>query len=297
MFNQLNIRTKKNITNIFITAFIVIGLLWLGSLFIHLGGEYTNNAQIRQEIIPVLSRVQGFIKDVNFEDFQTVHKGDVLATIEDSEFRLRLAQAQADCHEVEIQLENAHADYMRYKNLLDKKAVTRQQFDAVATHYKTLKAKLEEGNQTGVCKAALDLAKLNLSYTVITAPCDGVTSRKAINTGELVMPGKQIVSVVDSSRKWVVANYRETQLKHIKPGSKVEITVDAFPGVTFEGEVEAISGATGAQFSPVSSDNSAGNFVKVEQRVPVKIVFTQNNQAGQLARLASGMNAECNVKY
>ena len=194
MFNQLNIRTKKNITNIFITAFIVIGLLWLGSLFIHLGGEYTNNAQIHQEIIPVLSRVQGFIKDVNFEDFQTVHKGDVLATIEDSEFRLRLAQAQADCHEVEIQLENAHADYVRYKNLLDKKAVTRQQFDAVATHYKTLKAKLEEGSQTGVCKAALDLAKLNLSYTVITAPCDGITSRKAINTGELVMPGKQIVS-------------------------------------------------------------------------------------------------------
>lgn len=302
MSKKLNIRAKKNITNAIIIFFIAAGLAWIASLFIHIGGEYTNNAQVRQEIIPVLSRVQGFIKSVNFEDFQSVRKGDVLATIEDSEFRLRLAQAYADCHEVEIQLENAEADYIRYKNLLKQEAVTQQQFDAVETQYKTLKARLQEQqkgespseeNKLGVCKAALDLAKLNLSYTIITAPCDGIASRKVIHAGELVMPGKQLVSVVDSSKKWIVANYRETQMKHIRPGDKAKITVDAFPGISFNGEVESISSATGAQFAVVSSDNSVGNFVKVEQRIPVKIIFTQDNDPEMIKRLASGMNAEC----
>lgn len=302
----MNIRMKKHTANALTALFILAGIYWIGSLFIHLGGEYTNNAQVSQDIIPVLSRVQGFIKEVYFEDFQPVKKADVLAVIEDAEFRLKLAQAQADCREVEIRFQNAEADYKRYKNLLQKQAVTQQQFDAAETQYKTLKAKLEEERgadgadgreRLGVCKAALDLARLNLSYTVITSPADGITSRKAVHAGELVMPGKQLVSVVDGNKKWIVANYRETQLKHIQLGSKAEIKIDAFPHVTFDGIVDAISAATGAQFSPLTPDNSAGNFVKVEQRVPVKILFTSDNDPALLARLTSGMNAEVTIKY
>lgn len=338
-------KRKKIIANIVIVAFIVCGIAWIASLFIHIGGEYTNNAQVRQNIVPVAARVQGFIKEIRFDEFQQVRKGDTLVLIEDSEYRLRVAQARADyqnalvgktamqtgisttannmavtdagMYEVEILMKNAETDYQRYKTLLENGAVTQQQFDGIKAKYESLKAKLETMNRqkqtTGlvkteqtqrleqnelridVAKTALELAELNLSYTVVLAPCDGVMSRKTIQVGELMMPGKPLFSVVDNSSKWVIANYRETQMADIAIGGKVEIVADAYPDVVFEGRVEAISNATGAQYSVASPDNSAGNFVKVEQRVPVKIVFAESNDAEALARLGAGMNVECKV--
>lgn len=341
----MNKRNKKLIANIIIITFIICGICWISSLFVHIGMEYTNNAQIRQDIVPVSARVQGYVKEIRFEEFQNVQKGDTLVVIEDSEYRLRLAQAKADyqnalvgkdamkigistiennisvtdagIQEIEILLNNAETDYKRFKILLDNKAVTQQQFDAVQTKYESLKAKLEtmkrqkrgtnltKTEQTQrleqnnlrieVAKAALDLAELNLSYTVILAPCTGTMSRKNIQVGELIMPGKPLLSVIDNSEKWIVANYRETQRGNINVGDRVEIEVDALPNITFEGRVGAISDATGAQYSISSPDNSVGNFVKVEQRIPVKIVFTENNDTNMLALLACGMSVECKI--
>lgn len=340
-------KRKKIIANIIIIAFILCGILWIASLFIHIGGEYTNNAQIRQNIVPVSARVQGFIKEIRFDEFQPVQQGDTLVIIEDSEYRLRLAQAKADyqnalvgktametgistiqnnlsvtdagMQEVEILMKTAEADYNRFKVLLENKAVTQQQFDGIRTNYESLKAKLEtmkrqkqsthlaKTEQTQrleqhelrieVAKAALELAELNLSYTVVLAPCKGTMSRKNIQVGELMMPGKQLFSVIESNDKWVIANYRETQRENIHIGNKVEIEVDAFPGITFEGQVEAISNATGAQYSHIAPDNSAGNFVKVEQRIPVKIIFTDNNDPELLEQIGAGMNVECKVLH
>ncbi len=338
-------KKKRIVANIVIIAFIMCGIFWIASIFIHIGGEYTNNAQVRKNIVPVSARVQGYVKEIRFEEFQRVHKGDTLVIIEDAEYRLRVAQAKADyenalvgksamqtgistiennisvtdagMNEIEILMQNAEADYNRYKVLYENKAVTQQQFDGVKTKYESLKAKLEtmkrqrrstalvKSEQTQrleqnelrieVAEAALELARLNLSYTVITAPCNGTMSRRNIQAGELVMPGKPLFAVVDESSRWVVANFRETQLENIAVGASVEIQVDAFPGTTFKGMVEAIAGATGAQFSISSPDNSTGNFVKVEQRIPVKIVFTENNDSSLLEQLASGMNVECKV--
>ncbi|MFA6837699.1 MAG: HlyD family secretion protein [Dysgonamonadaceae bacterium] len=343
----MNIKRKKNLANIIIISLILCGIGWISSLFIHVGGEYTNNAQINQDIVPVSSRVQGFIKEVRFDDFQYVKKGDTLVVIEDSEYRLHLAQAEADyqnaltgksvmgttisttqnnlsvtdagIREVEILLDNAKNELGRYQNLLEKNAVTRQQYDAIKTEYESLKAKMETmerqkqstqlskqeqiqrlgQNDAGidVHKAALDLARLNLSYTVILAPCNGFASRKTIQTGEFVMPGKNLFSVVNNEEIWVVANYRETQRRNLKVGSKVDIEIDAFPNIKFEGEVSAISNVTGAQYSIASPDHSAGNFVKVEQRIPVKILFTQNNDKQMLSHLGAGMNVECKIIY
>lgn len=340
-------KRKKIIANIVIIAFILCGICWIASLFIHIGGEHTNNAQIRQNMVTVAARVQGFIKEIRFEEFQPVQKGDTLVLIEDSEFRLRLAQAKADyqnalvgktametgistiqnnlsvtdagMQEVEILMKNAEADYNRFKVLLENKAVTQQQFEGVQTKYESLKAKLEtmkrqkqstrlvkteqtqrlEQNELRieVAKAALDLAELNLSYTVVLAPCNGTMSRKNIQVGELMMPGKPLFSIVDNTDKWVIANFRETQRENIHLGDKVEIDVDAFPGTTFEGRVEAISNATGAQYSQMPPDNSAGNFVKVEQRIPVKIVFSEGNDPKMLEQLGAGMNVECKVLH
>ena len=338
-------KRKKILANIVIIAFILCGIGWIASLFIHIGGEHTNNAQVRQNIVPVAARVQGFIKEIRFDEFQSVQKGDTLVIIEDSEYRLRWAQAKADyqnalvgrtametgistiqnnlsvtdagMQEIEILMKNAEADYNRFKVLLENRAVTQQQFDGIQTKYESLKAKLEtmkrqkrstslvkteqiqrlEQNELRieVAKAALDLAELNLSYTVVLAPCSGTMSRKNIQVGELMMPGKPLFSVIDHSDKWVIANYRETQRENIHVGDKVEIEVDAFPSYIFEGRVEAISNATGAQYSHIAPDNSAGNFVKVEQRIPVKIVFAGGNDPKLLEQLGAGMNVECKV--
>ena len=156
-----------------------------------------------------------------------------------------------------------------------------------------------EQNEANVklAEAALNLARLNLSYTVILATTDGVTGRKNIHEGELVQPGQTMVNLVDVNEKWVIANYKERQTTRMEEGQMVEIEVDAIPGVRFEGRVASISEATGASFALIPQDNSAGNFVKVEQRIPVRIEFTGRNRPEDMSRLRAGMNVECKVNY
>lgn len=228
-----------------------------------------------------------------------------------------ISVTEASIDEVNVLLKNAETDFLRYRKLYEQESVTRQQYDDVRTRYESLKAKVEtmRRQRTGtgiardehtirlsqqeaaieVARAALDLARLNLGYCTVLAPCDGYTSRKMVQEGELVQPGMRLVSIVDEQKRWIIANFRETQRGGIAVGSRVKITVDAFRGNIFEGRVESISTATGARYSPVAPDNSTGNFVKVEQRIPVKIVFTKNNDHELLEQLTAGMNVECKV--
>lgn len=340
-------KTKKLIYNIVIICLLAAGLIYVCSRFIHLGDiEYTDNAQVKQHITPINTRVSGFIKKIYFEEYKPVHKGDTLLIIEDSEFRLRLAQAEADLanalsgqeatsagiattqnnlsvndaniEEARVQMENAERELKRHKKLLEEDAVTKQQYDNAKTAYDAAKARYQQvsrmkkstsltkneqthrlgQNEAAVklAQAAVDLARLNLSYTVITATCDGVTGRKNINEGQLVQPGQTMVDIVDGGDLWVIANYRETQLPNIKEGAEVTLTADAVPGVTFTGTVESISDATGAAVSMVPQDNATGNFVKVEQRIPVRISL-KGNSPEHLKLLRAGFNVECKVKY
>lgn len=343
----MNHRSKKIISYIVTILVIVAAALWVCIKFIHLGHiEFTDNAQVKQQIVPVNSRVQGYIKEIRFDEFSPVHKGDTLVIIDDADMRLNVARARADYQnalagrdvadrsvgvasanvavteasiaEAKVVMDMAATDFERYSRLLAQDAVTRQQYDAAKTDYEAKKARYEmlsrqrsatssivaetrqriAQNDAGIdlAKALLETAELNLSYCVIVAPCDGYTSRKEIQVGQLVQPGQTLLDVIDDADIWVTANYKETQLKNINPGSKVDIKVDAIPGVTFNGTVESISKASGASLSILPQDNSAGNFVKVRQRVPVRIVFTDNNEA-DMARLRAGMNVECEVKY
>lgn len=339
-------KVKKLIYNIVIVCLLAAGLIYVCSRFFHPGVEYTDNAQVKQHITPVNTRVQGFVQRICFDEYKPVHKGDTLVIIEDTEFRLRLAQAEADLAnalagqeattagiattqnnlsvndagiaEVRVQLENARRELKRYKRLLAEDAVTRQQYDNILTAYEATKARYEQvsrvkhstsltkneqthrlgQNEAAVrlAQAAVELARLNLSYTVITATCDGVTGRKDIHEGQLVQPGQTMVDIVDGTDLWVIANYRETQLPHIHEGDRVTLTADAVPGVTYTGTVESISDATGAAFSLIPQDNATGNFVKVEQRVPVRISLAGNDPE-RLKLLRAGFNVECKVKH
>ena len=158
-------------------------------------------------------------------------------------------------------------------------------------------AKREQGHRLSQSKACIDaarqavqLARLNLSYTVIVATADGVVGKKNIHEGQLVQPGQTMVDIVDNTDLWVVANYRESQMPGINVGGKVRITADAVPGTVFEGKIERISDATGSAFSLIPQDNATGNFVKVEQRIPVRVRFTSHKDVN---RLRAGMNVEC----
>lgn len=341
-------RTKKIISYIVTLAVVVAAAVWIGSKFVHPGRvEFTDNATVSLQIVPVNSRVQGYIREIRFREFEPVHRGDTLVVIDDADMRLQVARARADYQnalagrdvadrsvgvatanvavteasvaEARVVMENAATDFARYEQLLARDAVTRQQYDAARTDYEAKKARYEmlarqrsasnsvvdqtrhriAQNEAGIDLAAalLETAELNLSYCVIVAPCDGYASRKEIQVGQLVQPGQTLIDVVDSADVWVTANYKETQLQHIAPGSEAVIKVDAIPGVTFSGRVESISKATGASLSLLPQDNSAGNFVKVRQRVPVRIVFTPDNSAADMALLRAGMNVECEIRY
>ena len=119
--------------------------------------------------------------------------------------------------------------------------------------------------------AALEMARLNLSYTVVIAPCDGKLGRRTLEEGQFITAGQTITYILPDTQKWIVANYKETQIENLCVGQEVTITVDAISKKEFTGKITAISGATGSKYSLVPTDNSAGNFVKVQQRIPVRI--------------------------
>lgn len=213
-------------------------------------------------------------------------------------------------------LTNAEDNLRRYTNLLEKDAVTRYQFDQVKTEYEALKAKYETlHTQTRTAalasdeiteklkvaeadvekaKVALEKARLYLSYTVITAPYDGVMGRMILQEGQLLQASQSIGSIVKEGEKWIVANYKETRAARLQEGQKVAISVDALNGKELGGIITSISAATGAKYANIPVDNSAGNFVKVEQRIPVRIDFELHSSRDStlVAGLRAGMNAE-----
>lgn len=232
--------------------------------------------------------------------------------------------SKAGIEAAKARLWNAEQNFKRYQNLLKDEAVTRQQFDQIKTEYESQKAQLEVQiaqlqsvvntkrsseltvnevksriglNDAEIKRAenALEMAKLNLSYTVITAPHDGIMGRRSVNVGQLLNPSQQVATIVDINNVWITANYRENQMENVKIGGLAKVTVDALGGKEFEGKITAISGATGARYSAVPVDNSTGNFVKVQQRIPVRIEFTDKNKIEDLKQLRAGMNVQVTI--
>lgn len=216
----------------------------------------------------------------------------------------------ASIAEAQYRVEQLEKDYRRYSSLLKKNATTPIVVEQYQTQLEMARARVaalkqqreaahssvtevdqrQENAEAAVkrAEAAVDLAALNLSYTVVTAPCNGCLGRRSIEEGQLVNAGQTLTTIIPDTRKWVVANYKETQISSLAVGQEVEVTVDAFAGKTFEGRITAISSATGSKYSMVPTDNSAGNFVKIQQRVPVRIELTDISDEDN-ARLAAGM--------
>ncbi|CAM3565247.1 HlyD family secretion protein [Sphingobacterium prati] len=199
-------------------------------------------------------------------------------------------------------------DYTRFKNLFEADAATKQQYDNAKAAYDISLAQLhtiqeeynaaqlntnkEKANELparaniDIKKAAKNNAEIFLSYTVVTAPYDGFVGKRSIQPGQFVKEGQTLVNVV-SEEKWINANFRETQLEHLIEGTEVSIQVDAFPKLQLKGKIHSFSPASGSKFSVIPQDNATGNFVKIEQRIPIKIVFSPKQD---LTKLRAGMN-------
>lgn len=231
--------------------------------------------------------------------------------------------AKAGIDAAKIRLELTSKNLERFQTLLQQKSVSQQQFDGVKAEKETAEKllKIAEGevfalqkqielsqanvisSDNGIllseiaikqAEANLEATKLQLSYCVITAPCNGVVSKKSVQKGQVVSIGQPLMAITNNTKIWVVANFKETQIKNMKVGQDAEIEVEAYDK-TFKGKVASFSQATGSKFSLLPADNATGNFVKVTQRIPVKIVITDNNNEYPLrAGLSVTVNVETN---
>ena len=259
------------------------------------------------------------------ESSYEVSKADVSATSANVAISDATVQSSVQNIQIaEIRANQANNDYQRYENLYKNHSITKQQYEQALT------AKLEAEKQVDVlqqqrnantsqrdaivrkttvaskqtsvaqanierAKALYNAAKLNLSYTVVTAAVDGQVSNVKIQPGQMVNPGAALFYIVDNTETWVVANFKETQLNNMRLGQTVEIKIDAYPEIVFTGEINSFSPATGSRFSLLPPDNATGNFVKTVQRVPVKIKLKVDNNKENVTLLRPGMNADVDV--
>jgi len=236
----------------------------------------------------------------------------------------QVSSAEGSIENAKITLWRAENDFKRYENLYKNHSITAQQYEEAlaakqaaeqnmdilssqqkasdsrrkaATSQSEISVKQISVAQAKVqsAQAQLDAALLNVGYTVVTAPIDGQLSNVDLQVGQFVQAGQSLFYLVDNTNRWVVANFKETQLEKMEIGQTVNIKVDAYPDETFIGEVTAFSPATGAKFSLLPPDNASGNFVKTIQRLPVKINFTENDNLTNLKKLRSGMNVIVDV--
>ena len=231
-----------------------------------------------------------------------------------SELRARVGAVKADLELQEANLRQAGRDMKRAEGLFRKEAISKERYEKTKTAYdvslaqvnatreqlkqaetatEAQKAVIRQAEAARVSQqsaiaqkgARLDAAELNYGYTKIYAPADGFVTKKNVEKGNQIQAGQPLMAVTTLSDVWVVANYKETQLKKIRPGQKVKIEVDTYPGREFKGRVDSIMAGTGSAFSLFPPENATGNFVKVVQRIPVKIVLDQGTDPNHMLRV------------
>lgn len=262
MPKELMQKKKKIIAGVIGAIVFVVLAHWL----ITRGTESTDDATIDAYTIPISAKVPGYIAVLNVKDNQQVKKGDVLAEIDPRDYELRLDVAKAAFAAAQVAANNAAINAKRRLSVGRIAASQKEVDDALAAEASTKAAMDSAGTEVAI-------AEKNLADTKIIAPSDGVIAMRTAEQGAYAETGKQLFVLVGNER-WVVANFKEVQIADMLPGQHVDIHVDAYPGLKLEGRVDSIQAGTGAQFSAFPPENATGNFVKIVQRVPVKINIT-----------------------
>jgi len=246
-----------------------------------LNHETTDDAFIDAHVVMISSKVEGQALDVYVEDNEHVKQGDPLVDIDAADYQVKMGAARAELAAAEAEARKADGDAVSAEQLYAKDRVSRQAYDHALAEADATRARAE------LARKQLDSARLNLSYTRIASPIAGKVTRKSVELRSYVRVGQPLLALVPS-HVWVTANFKETQLTRMRPGQKVLVRVDAYPGRDFAAHVDSIQAGTGARFSLLPPENATGNYVKVIQRVPVKIVFDDPPEA--LPPLSPGMS-------
>ena len=251
---------------VIIVGFFSLSLLaWLIYLIYNHYFLTTDNAYIGANIVQIAPRVTGQVSELAIKNNQHVEQGQLLFKIDEEPFRLALNAALADVEIATAQLEHAKQTQGRTLALASKKFSSQQEADNAVASYRTAQANLLRAN------AALDQAKLNLRYTHVTAPISGWVTNVSLRQGDAAAAYQPVFALISDESFWADTNFKETELEKIRPGQLAEIVVDMYPKHKFKGVVESISGGAGAAFSLLPPQNATGNWVKVTQRVPVRI--------------------------
>jgi membrane fusion protein (multidrug efflux system) len=273
----------------------------------------TADAYITAHVVRIEPQIGGQVVRLPVRDHQHVRQGQLLMEIDDSSYRIAVQEAQAELalarqqklasdaaveaaaalvSQRQAQLDDARRSYDRDTRLLERQVVSQAQADsdrdklhvaqaagkaAQAGYRQAVREQGQAGAQIGVARAALERARLNLSYTTINAPASGSLGEIAVRPGDIVQAGQQLFPLVEDQAFWVDANYKETDLARIHPGQPASISVDMYPHRTFHGVVESLSPASGVAFSLLPPENATGNWVKVTQRFPVRVRVTGND--------------------
>ena len=296
-------KTKKPFKR-FIFMGVAVILLIVGGFIIYdvIHYQSTDDAYVETTTVQVAPKVSGEVVAVYITDNQFVKEGDIVAEIDDADYKIKLAQAEARYERALLNQKNAKANFSatnseiavakkdleRYQNLYKAGAVSKQTLDNAQAQYDRAKARLTSAEEAILSsskskvadaeikelKALRDMAKLNLSYTKVRAPQSGTVSSRRVEKGMYVQTGAPLFVLVPEN-VWVVANFKENQLNGMKVGQPVEIKVDTYPNKVFKGKVDSIQRSSGAKASLFPPENAVGSFVKIVQRIPVKIVFDE----------------------
>ena len=275
-----------------IAGMVVLALVLFGGLFYFLHQrhtyESTDDAMVQAHFTLLAPKVSGIVTQVLVEENQKVSAGEVLVRVETKDYSAELKSMRANFESTQAQYQSAQKDYARAGLLVKEHAITRQDYDHAIADYHELQSKLASA------QAEVDQSRLNLAYTEILAPTDGTIGRKSVEVGMNDSDGSPVLGFVQNDDRWIIANFKETQLSEVLPGRKVKVEVDAISDHDFEGVVESISPSSGATFTLFPPDNATGNFTKVVQRVPVKI-YLKNLTPYDIKRLQNGLSAVASV--
>ena len=327
--------TKKWISLSVILGAALVGSLWgcarwrHGQVFIS-----TDNGYVKGHVMAVASRIPGPLLTVEVRENQEVKAGQILASIDPRDYdaalarteasmseaqsalalnEAQIAQAQAQLQATESQKALAEIEKARISALYERQSIPKQKLDQVVTTEQVAKAQVDAArkqvaaaqallgvsrSKVNVAKTAAEQARLQRSYCTLIAPADGIVSRKMAEPGMVVAPGQPLLAVVPLGQEevWIEANFKETQLRNVRPGQKVTLKADIEDGRVFTGRVDSLSAGTGSVFSLLPAENATGNWVKVVQRVAVKIKLDPAADPSHTLRLGLSVSAEIDTR-
>ena len=272
--------SKKNkMIYIFAASAVLLGAFLTVYIIKGFGRISTDDAYIEGRIHNIAAKINGTVKEVRIDDNQAVKKGDILVEIDPVDYELKVSEAKANLDIRKASFEQALRDKKRTEALYKQEVLSKEQQEKALTAYNLARAQLKATD------AQFKIALRNLEYTKIYSPSDGYVTSKSVEIGNQIQPGQPLMAIIALDDIWVVANYKETQLKGVKVGQRVEIKVDTYPGRIFTGEVDSIMAGTGAAFSLFPPENALGNYVRVVQRVPIKIIFDKTADVRRVLRI------------